>query len=192
MVAKSKCMIQDILSTLEANSKKAIESFIEKLGTYRTGRASSSLVENLMVDSYGTKMALKSVASIAVPEPKLIILQPWDRSNIPAIEKAILTSNLGLSPQTEDAIIRVIVPPLTGERREELKKLVKQEAEKARVTIRQYRKESMDEVKAKKEAKDLTEDDERKAKDLVQKEIDLQVTKIEELLNRKLADLEQV
>ena len=185
-------MIQDILSTLEANSKKAIESFIEKLGTYRTGRASASLVENLMVDSYGTKMALKSVASIAVPEPKLIILQPWDRSNITAIEKAILTSNLGLSPQTEDAIIRVIVPPLTGERREELKKLVKQEAEKARVTIRQYRKESMDEVKAKKEAKDLTEDDERKAKDLVQKEIDLQVTKIEELLNRKLADLEQV
>jgi len=174
-------MITDAIATFNDNSSKAIKAFIDKLSTFRTGRATSSLVENLMVDTYGTKMPLKSLSSISIPDPKIIMLQPWDRNNIPFIEKAILTSNLGLTPQTEGNIIRVVVPALTGERREEFKKLVKQESENSRVTIRGFRKEAMDEIKLKKESKELSEDEETRAKN-----------EIDSLLNKKITELDQI
>ena len=145
-----------------------------------------------MVDTYGTKMPLKTLSSISVPDPKIIMLQPWDRNNIPFIEKAILTSNLGLTPQTEGNIIRVIVPALTGERRDEFKKLIKQESENSRVTIRGFRKEAMDQIKTKKESKKLSEDEENRAKEQLQKEVDGKIQEIDELLIKKLTDLDQI
>ncbi|KKP69489.1 MAG: Ribosome-recycling factor [candidate division CPR3 bacterium GW2011_GWE2_35_7] len=185
-------MITDAIATFNDNSSKAIKAFIDKLSTFRTGRATSSLVENLMVDTYGTKMPLKSLSSISIPDPKIIMLQPWDRNNIPFIEKAILTSNLGLTPQTEGNIIRVVVPALTGERREEFKKLVKQESENSRVTIRGFRKEAMDEIKLKKESKELSEDEETRAKNELQKEVDARIEEIDSLLNKKITELDQI
>lgn len=185
-------MIEDILKKFQAKGLKTKEAFANKLATFRTGRANPALVENLLVESYGTKMPLKSVASISVPEPKLIIVQAWDHANILAIEKAILTSDLGLSPQTEAGMIRIIVPALTQERRQEFQKLVKQEAEKARIAVRGYRKEAMDEIKIKKDHKELSEDEEERAKELLQKDVDLEIANVEGLLEKKLNDLEQI
>lgn len=185
-------MIDDVLQDFTQKSIKTIEAFTNKLSTFRTGRAAPSLVENLMVESYGTKMALKSVASISIPEPKMILLQVWDRTNIPAVEKAIHTSDLGLSPQTEDDLIRVIIPALTGERRDEYKKLVKQEAEKSRIAIRGHRRESVDMFKELKDAKELSEDEEKRARDLLQDEVDKQINEVEVLLENKLEALDQV
>ena len=185
-------MIDDVLSLFNSQSEKTISAFTQRLGTFRTGRASTALVENMLVDSYGTKMPLKSLASISVPEAKMILVQPWDRNNIVAIEKAILTSDLGLSPQTEGGLIRIIVPPLTGERREEFKRLIKQEAENARVSIRGHRKVAMDLIKSKKEAKELTEDQEEKAKESLQTAVDAQIAMVDSLLTKKLTELDQV
>jgi len=185
-------MIEDTLKNFGEKSKKTIDVLGSKLATFRTGRATVALVENLMIDSYGTKMPLKSVASISVPETKVILLQPWDKTNIPAIEKALLTSDLGGSPQTEESIIRVVIPPLTGERREEYKKLVKQEVERSKVVVRSHRKDAINEIKAKKENKELSEDEEKRAKDVLQKEVEKQMKLIEDILSKKLEDLNQV
>lgn len=185
-------MIDNILKIFKENCEKAIDAFSEKLATFHTGRANSALVENLMVETYGTKMPLKSLASISVPETKLIVIQPWDRNSIVAIEKAILTSNLGLSPQTEGNIIRVIIPPLTGERRVEYQRLVNKEAERSRIVVRNYRRQAMDEIKQKKDNKELSEDEEKRAKEMLQKEVDLQIGKIDKMLEQKLTELEEI
>jgi ribosome recycling factor len=185
-------MVILVLDEFKQKSAKSLEAFVNKLGSFRSGRANPSLVENLMVDSYGSKMPLRSLATISAPEAKMLLLQVWDRTNIPAIEKAILTSDLGLSPQTEGEIIRLIVPALTGERRDEYKKLVKQEAEKIRVAIRGHRKEAIDSLKELEENKEITQDDEKRGKDQLQKEVDKENEKIEVLLTKKVEELNQV
>ena len=184
--------MDSFLADFRNKSLATIEVYSNKLATYSTGRAHPSLIENLMVEVYGSKMNLKSLATISAPEAKLLIIQPWDRNNIVNIEKAIMMSDLGLSPQTEDQLIRVIVPALTGEKREEYKKLVKQEAEKARVAVRGHRRDAMDELKLSKEEKLISEDEETREKDNLQKEVDLQIQNIDEILEKKINDLDQI
>jgi len=171
----------------EAGDKmdKAIDAFERDLARIRTGRASAALLQGINVDYYGTFMPLNQVASIAVPESRLLSIQPWDINILKDIEKAILKSDLGLNPSNDGKIIRVNVPPLTEERRKELVKVVKKMAEDCRVAIRNIRREVIDFLKNRKKAKEISEDDLFRLQDEVQKITDDHIMKIEGIISDK-------
>ncbi len=164
---------------------KAIEAFEKDLSHVRTGRASAALLDSITVDYYGTAMPLNQVASISVPESRLITIQPWDNNILSDIEKAILSSDLGLTPSNDGKLIRVSVPPLTEERRKELVKLIKKMAEDCRVAIRNVRRDAIEKLKAQKKAKEISEDEMYKLQDEVQKLTDNHIKKVEEILGKK-------
>ncbi|OPL16621.1 MAG: ribosome recycling factor [delta proteobacterium ML8_D] len=171
----------------EAGDKmeKAIDAFERDLARIRTGRASAALLQGINVDYYGTFMPLNQVASIAVPESRLLSIQPWDINILKDIEKAILKSDLGLNPSNDGKIIRVNVPPLTEERRKELVKVVKKMAEDCRVAIRNIRREVIEFLKSRKKAKEISEDDLFRLQDEVQKITDDHIMKIEGIISDK-------
>jgi len=171
----------------EAGTKmdKAIDAFDRDLGRVRTGRASAAILEGINVDYYGTSMPLNQVASVAVPESRLLSIQPWDVKILVDIEKAILKSDLGLTPSNDGKIIRVNVPPLTEERRKELVKLVKKMAEDCRVAIRNVRREAIERLKGRKKAKEISEDDLFRLQDEVQKITDDHIKKVEDIIADK-------
>ena len=140
---------EEVLPQTEARMKKAIEALRKEVATVRTGRAAPSLVENLEVDAYGTATPLIQLAAISAPEPRTIVIQPWDRSLLKAIEKAIVGSDLGLSPTNDGAIIRLTIPTLTEERRKDLVKQLHKKVEEGRVEIRTLRRHTHDELRAK-------------------------------------------
>ncbi len=142
------------------------------LATIRTGRAHATLVEDLPVEAYGQKMRLKELAGISVPDPRLIVLEPWDKSVIPDIEKAIRNSKLGLSPAVDEELIRVPVPPLSEERRQEFVKLVKERVEEARQKVRQARQEAIEEVRRQEKEKEISEDEKFRLQKEIQKQIE--------------------
>lgn len=170
----------------------AIESLRHDFGGLRTGRASSSLVEPIHVDAYGANMPLAQVASISVPEPRMLQINVWDRGLVVAVEKAIRASNLGLNPQTEGQVIRLRMPDLTQERRKELVKVAHQYAEKARVAVRNVRRDGMDHLKALEKAHLMSEDDHKKKADDVQKMTDDTIKEIEQVLKAKEQEIMQV
>jgi ribosome recycling factor len=151
--------LEDVLAQTEGRMKKAIEALRHELSTVRTGRAAPSLVEELEVDAYGAATPLVSLAAISAPEPRLIVIQPWDRSLIKSIEKAILGSDLGLTPSNDGAVIRLNIPALNEERRKDLVKLVHKKVEDARVEIRTLRRHSHDELRAKEKSSGVTADE---------------------------------
>jgi ribosome recycling factor len=171
----------------EAGSKmdKAIGAFDRDLARVRTGRASAALLEGVNVDYYGTSMPLNQVASVAIPESRLLTIQPWDIKILGDIEKAILKSDLGLTPTNDGKIIRVHVPPLTEERRKELFKLVKKMAEECRVAIRNVRREAIERLKGQKKAKEISEDDLFRLQDEAQKVTDDHIKKVEGIVADK-------
>lgn len=138
---------------------KAIDHFKQELGGLRTGRANPALVENVMVESYGSKMPLTHVASVSIPDAKTIAIQPWDKGNIGPIEKAIQAANIGLNPVNDGMLIRLSIPSMTEERRKEMVKLLGQISEKAKISIRNVREEIIKEFKKQQEEENLTEDD---------------------------------
>lgn len=138
---------------------KAIDHFKQELGGLRTGRANPALVENVMVESYGSKMPLTHVASVSIPDAKTIAIQPWDKGNIGPIEKAIQAANIGLNPVNDGMLIRLSIPSMTEERRKEMVKLLGQISEKAKIAIRNVREEIIKEFKKQQEEENLTEDD---------------------------------
>ncbi|MBW1671592.1 MAG: ribosome recycling factor [Deltaproteobacteria bacterium] len=171
----------------EAGAKmdKAIDAFDRDLGRVRTGRASAAILEGINVDYYGTSMPLNQVASVAVPESRLLSIQPWDIKILVDIEKAILKSDLGLTPSNDGKIIRVNVPPLTEERRKELVKLVKKMAEDCRVAMRNVRREAIERLKGRKKAKEISEDDLFRLQDEVQEITDDHIKKVEGIIADK-------
>jgi ribosome recycling factor len=171
----------------EASGKmhKAVAVFDRELARVRTGRASAALLEGINVDYYGTSMPLNQVASVAIPESRLLTIQPWDIKILVDIEKAILKSDLGLTPTNDGKIIRVHVPPLTEERRKELVKLVKKMAEECRVAIRNVRREAIERLKGRKKAKEISEDDLFRLQDEVQKVTDDHIKKVEGIIADK-------
>jgi ribosome recycling factor len=171
----------------EASAKmdKAIAAFERDLARVRTGRASAALLQGINVDYYGTFMPLNQVASIAVPESRLLSIQPWDINILKDIERAILKSDLGLTPSNDGKIIRVNVPPLTEERRKELVKVVKKMSEDCRVAIRNVRREAIEFLKNRKKEKEISEDDLFKLQDEVQKITDDHIMKIEGIISDK-------
>jgi len=178
-------MKDEILSEMRQKMNKTAEALERDFRRIRTGRASTALLEGIKVDCYNTQMPLEQVASIAVPESRLITIQPWDLSIIGDIEKAILKSELGLTPANDGKIIRISIPPLTEERRKELARLAKKMAEENRISIRNLRREANEMFKELKTEKEISEDEFFKSQDYVQKITDEFIKKIDQITSRK-------
>jgi ribosome recycling factor len=177
--------MQTIVRKAEQDMKRAIDSALKSFNGVRTGRASISLVEGIQADYHGTMTPLNQLASLAVPERRLITIQPWDPSAVSAIEKAILKSDLGITPNSDGKIIRLAVPSLTEERRKELVKVVHKMAEEGRVIIRNHRREANEALKKKEKAKEVSEDDVRKGTEQIQDLTNKMIKNLDELLAKK-------
>ncbi len=185
-------MHEEIKSKLRTRMDRTIESLQEEFKKIRSGRANAGLVEGLVVDYYGSKTPLKQLASISVPEPRLIVIQPWDKGTLSEIEKAFHTSDLGLNPNNDGKVIRISIPALTEERRKELVKVAKGKAEDARVAIRNIRRDGNEEVKTAEKEGHVSEDDSKKTLDKIQKITDEYIEKINKLLDAKDAEIMEV
>ncbi len=183
---------KDIVKGTEDKMKKALEATRRSFSEIRTGRASPHLVEGLHVDYFGTPTLLKTLASITVPDARLIVIQPWDASVIPEIERAIQKSNLGINPFNDGKIVRLQIPQLTQERREELKKVVKTMAEDGRVSLRTIRRDANEAIKKLESDKVISEDDRFKAQEEVQKITDKITAELEKFLKDKEKELTEV
>lgn len=173
----------------EVRMQKSIDSFKQELSRLRTGRAHPSLLDHIRVDYYGTETPLSQVANVTVGDARTIVITPWEKRMVPLIEKAIMTSGLGLNPATSGEIIRVPLPPLTEERRKDLIKVVKNEAETARVSIRTARRDANNILKELLKKKEIAEDEERRLGENVQKLTDKHIAEIDALLAAKETDL---
>ena len=180
------------LSDLKTRMQKSISSLRDELAGLRTGRASASLLEPVTVEAYGSRMPLNQVATVTVPEPRMLSVQVWDRSMAMAVEKAIRDSGLGLNPMGEGQIIRVPLPELNEQRRKDLAKVAHNYAEAARVAVRHIRRDGMDALKKAEKDGDLSQDDSRVQSDLVQKATDAAVAEIDQVLASKEAEIMQV
>lgn len=184
--------VTDIISDTKPKMEAVVEDFKRKLGNVRTGRASVGLLDSVHVDYYGTSTPLTQMASVAVPEPQLITVQPWDMSQVNAVEKAIIAANLGLNPSNDGKIIRLPVPPLNEERRKQLAKQVHEIAEDHRVAIRNVRHAANDTLKKSLKDKTISEDDERNGLDQVQKLTNTYIGKLDELAKNKESEIMSV
>ena len=179
------------LDDLKRRMKGATDVFRKELGGLRTGRASASLLEPVMVDAYGSKMPIAQVGTVGVPEPRLMTVQVWDKSLISAVEKAIRDGGLGLNPQTDGTLIRVPIPALNEDRRKELTKVAHKYAEQARVAVRNVRRDGMDQIKKAKTA-GMAEDDQKMWHDEVQELTDKTIAAVDKALEAKQAEIMQV
>lgn len=177
--------IKEILHNTEEKMKKAFESMNREFHEVRTGRASPSLVEGMHIDYYGTPTMLKQLAAISAPDAHLIVIQPWDPTVIVEIEKAILKSNLGITPSNDGKIIRLIVPQLSKERRQELAKLIHKMSEDGRVSMRTIRRDAKETVEKLEKDKIISEDEKFRGIEELQKVVDKYIAKIDELLKNK-------
>lgn len=184
--------MQSVLKDCETKMNKAISSLEKEFSRLRTGRAATGLVEDVLVDYYGTLTPLNQLASISVPDSRTIAIQPWDRNAFSSVEKAIMKSDLGLNPVNDGKVIRINIPPLTEERRRDLVKLAKKYAEDAKVAIRNIRREANDAIKKMKNSKELTEDEMHKGQDEVQKLTDSYVEKCDHVLEIKEKEIMEI
>ena len=178
-------MIDNLLKTSRQKMDNAIEALQREMAKMRTGRASLAILEEVRVDYYGQMVPLNQVGTLSVPEARLITISPWESNIIPAIEKAIQTSNLGLSPINDGKLIRIPIPALTEERRKDIVKVLKNYAEEARVAVRHARRDAMDEVKKLEKDSKINEDDSKKAQTQIQKLTDDFVAKVDESFHKK-------
>jgi ribosome recycling factor len=185
-------MLEDLKKDADARMHKCVQAFQADLKKLRTGRAHPSLVEHLKVDYYGSEVPLQQVANISVEDARTLTISPWEKSMVGPIEKAIHKSELGLSPMTAGQVIRVPLPPLTEERRRDITKVVRQDAENARVSIRNVRRDVLADVKELLKEKEISQDDERKAQDEIQKLTDRHVAEIDQQLAAKEKEILQV
>lgn len=185
-------MINDIMQDAKERMDKCVDSFKTALTKLRTGRAHPSLLDHIMIDYYGTPTPLKQVANVAVEDARTLSVTPWEKTMVAAIEKAIITSELGLNPASAGTVIRIPLPPLTEERRKSLVKVVRDEAEKARIAVRNVRRDALADCKELVKSKDISEDDERRAQTDVQKLTDDTVKSIDQVCADKEKDLMEV
>jgi ribosome recycling factor len=185
-------LTDELISDGRERMAKSVESIRHEFGTVRTGRASPALLDRISVDYYGTTTPLKQLATISAPEPRLLTIQPYDKSSIKAIERAILESDVGLTPNNDGNVIRLGVPELTEERRRQLVKVVRQIAEEGRVAIRNIRRDVMHDLRELKEAGEAGSDDEHRAEVELQKVTDARIGELDELLSQKEAEILEV
>jgi ribosome recycling factor len=177
--------MQALVKDIEARMTSAIDTLTREFASVRTGRASTGLVETVRVDYYGTPTPVTQMASVSVPDARTLLIQPWETGQLGPIEKAILKSDLGLTPVNDGKVIRLTMPPLSEERRKQLAKTVHKLAEDARVAIRNIRREANDRLKAMGRDKNVSEDEERRGHDLIQKTTDRYIVRVDELLKKK-------
>ncbi len=185
-------MINEVRKDAETRMKKSIEALRQEFSKVRTGRAHTSLLDHIKVSAYGSEMPLNQVANVNVSDARTLTITPWDKNMVQPVEKAIMTSDLGLNPSTAGTVIRVVMPPLTEERRRDLVKVVRGEAEAARVAIRNIRRDGINSLKELLKEKEIGEDDERRAQEDMQKLTDRYVAEVEKVLQEKEADLMEV
>ena len=184
--------IDDILLECEDKMEKAVEFFQRELRSIRTGRASAALFDNIRVDYYDQKVPLNQVATISVPEARLVVIQPWDRSVLSEIEKAIQKSELSMNPNNDGKVIRINIPPLTEERRKELAKVARNIAEKSRVAVRNIRRDANDELKQMQKKSEISEDDSKRGQDEIQKLTDKYVEEVNTVVEAKEKEIMEI
>ena len=176
-------------SDIERRMKGAVESLKGDLSGLRTGRANTALLDPVVVEVYGSMMPLNQVATVSAPEPRMLSVQVWDKSNLTAVEKGIAKSNLGLNPMTDGQTLRLPLPDLTEERRKELAKLAGEYGEKAKIAIRNVRRDGMENLKDDEKKKDISEDERKRSEDDVQKLTDAHVTEIDAVIAAKVKEI---
>ncbi|MGQ9780098.1 MAG: ribosome recycling factor [Bacillota bacterium] len=184
--------MKDLLKTTEEHMRGVIEAAKREFMAVRTGRANPAILERVMVEYYGVPTPLNQVSNIIAPEPRMLVVQPWEKNMLGPIEKAILKADLGLTPTNDGHVIRIVIPPLTEERRRELVKLVRKEAEEKRVAVRNVRREANEKIKSMQKAGEITEDQEKKALEDVQKLTDKYIEEIDKLLEAKEREIMEV
>lgn len=184
-------MVTQLFADLEGRMQKAVEAFRREIASLKAGRASPALLDRVMVDYYGTPTPVNQLANISVPEPRLIVIQPWDKSAVPLIEKAILKSDLGLTPTSDGSVIRLALPQLTEERRKELVRGLQKLTEEQRVAVRNVRRDGLDQLK-KLRKEGLPEDEERQAEADIQKLTDKYIAELDQISAAKEKDILEV
>jgi ribosome recycling factor len=184
--------MQDTIRSAESGMKKAVSSLTDEFNTIRTGRASSALFEKVKVEYYGTPTPLNQVATISVPEARLVVIQPWDKSIIGDIEKAIQKSELSVNPSNDGKVIRISIPPLTEERRQEFVKMAGKMAEEHRVSIRNIRREANDELKSLAKNGEISEDEQKRGEERVQKLTDEYIEQVNKALEEKEKEILEI
>ncbi|MDO5715014.1 MAG: ribosome recycling factor [Tissierellia bacterium] len=184
--------MSDLKKNCENRMKKTITSLSEDLQSIRAGRANPSLLDRLTVEYYGQVTPLNQVAGISAPEARLLVIQPWDATLIPEIEKAIQKSDLGIHPSNDGKVVRLAIPQLTEERRRDLTKIVRKNAENAKISIRNIRRDAMDEIKAAEKSKEITEDERHSHEDTIQDLTDEYIKKIDDITKAKESELLEI
>lgn len=185
-------MYLDLHKEAEDKMHKTISVYKEELQSIRAGRANPGILDRITVDYYGTMSPLKQVASVNAPEPRLLVIQPWDAKLIPLIEKEILKSDLGLNPSNDGKLIRLVIPQLTEERRRDLTKVVKKNGEAAKVAIRNTRRDIIEKIKKMEKSKEISEDDRKLAEDEMQKITDKFILEVDEVTKKKEEELMEI
>jgi len=185
-------MIEDTKKDAQLRMRKSIDALQQELSKVRTGRAHASLLDHVMMDYYGSQVPINRVANVVAEDSRTLTVTPWERNMVSVVEKAILNSDLGLNPSTAGQVIRVPLPPLTEERRRELVKVVRHEAENARVAVRNIRRDANNDLKELAKEKEISSDDERRAQEAVQKLTDKYVGEIDQVLARKEQELMEI
>ncbi len=185
-------MIDLIKQEAEEKMQKSIEALRRDFATIRTGKANPSLLDKVTVDYYGTPTPINQLANISAPEARMLVVQPWDKSVVPNVEKAILKSDLGLNPSSDGTVIRLILPQLTQESRKELVKKVKKKAEEAKVAVRNVRRDANESLKAAEKNKEISEDENKNAQDDIQKLTDKYIADLDKVLDNKEKEIMEV
>ncbi len=184
--------MEEIFASAETRMQKSVESFSKELATLRAGRAVPTLLDKITVDYYNTATPLNQLATITAPEPRLLVIQPWDKTSLKEIEKAIMKSDLGLTPNSDGSVIRLTIPQLTEERRKELVKMVRKKAEETRVAIRNIRRDANDQLKSQEKSGSLSEDELHIAQQEVQDLTARQTDQVDKMLEAKEKEIMEV
>ena len=185
-------MIKEIIGEAEERMKKALEVLRKDFASLRAGRATPALLDRVLVDYYGVPTPINQMANVSVPEPRLLVIQPWDKSVISVIEKAIMKSDLGITPNNDGTVIRLAIPQLNQERRNELVKVVKKKAEETRVAIRNVRRDANEHLKVFEKEKEISEDDNKRAQEEVQKLTDKLIKEVDQIVDHKEQEIREV
>lgn len=185
-------MVKEIIKESEDKMKKVIEITKKDFMSIRTGKASPALLEKITVDYYGTPTAVNQLANISVPEPRLIVVQPWDKGSLAGIEKAIMKSDLGINPTNDGSVIRLAIPPLTQERRKELAKNIKKDGEEKKVAIRNTRRDANEHLKKMEKDGDISTDENKKAQEEIQKLTDKYIKEVDQVVANKEKEIMEV
>ncbi len=182
-------MTKETLQQLEEKMKKTVDLIAKDLSTLRAGRATPALLDKIFIDYYGTPTPINQVATISVPEPRLLVIQPWERSLVPQIEKAIQKSDLGVTPNSDGYLIRISIPSLTQEKRKDLVKVIQKKAEEARVVVRNLRRDGNDQIKAVEKKGDISEDEAKRTLEEIQKKTDKYIKQVDQITEAKQKEI---